>query len=230
MAPVKILSWNIWGGKFLSQVTSFLKKADAGIVTLQEAEEAGGTNTAEVIAKALDYSCVYVRSMEYEHDGKRSYRGNAVLSKYPIIRGVSFSLSSEQTRTAMQADIDIRGGIVHVVSVHLIHSHQTESPRQEEQVNTLIRMVPREHALIMGDFNALPESRTIHLMRNAFRDSDASDKPTWCLYPDGCGVCKPDKVKWKLDYMFTTSDIVLTGFDTGKSRGSDHLPVFALLK
>lgn len=229
MQQVKLLSWNIWGGKYLPEVYKFLIKTDADIVALQEAEEVDNTNTAEVIAKSLGYHCVYTRSMEYESDGGKSYRGNAVLSKYPIVGSTPHILSAHESRNAMQADIEVEENIIHVVSVHLIHAHQQESAIQETQAHNLIQSVPKEQTVIMGDFNALPESNTIQLMRNAFRDSDLTDKPTWCLYPDGCEVCKPDKVNWKLDYMFYTPDLAVTDFAVGDSKGSDHLPIVLTL-
>lgn len=227
---VSIASWNIWGGIYLPEVYKFLIKTDADIVALQEAEEMDNTNTAEVIAKSLGYHFVYTRSMEYDSDGTKSYRGNAVLSKYPIAGSSAYTLSTEHARAAMQADIPIAGSIIHIVSVHLVHAHQQVSAVQEEQAGNLIHAVPKERTVIMGDFNALPESRTIQLMRGAFRDPDTADKPTWCLYPDGCRVCKPDKVQWKLDYMFHTPDLAVDDFAVGDSRGSDHLPIVATLK
>lgn len=226
---ITIASWNIWGGMFLPDVYKFLIKTDADIVALQEAEESDNTNTAEVIAKSLGYACVYTRSMGYEHDGKRSYRGNAVLSKFPIVQSTPHILSSQQSRTAVQADIMVGDRVLHVVSVHLIHSHQKESSLQEEQAKNLINAVPKERTVIMGDFNALPESRAIQVMRKVFKDADLSGEPTWCLYPDGCEVCKPDKVQWKLDYMFCTPDITVSDFAVGDSRGSDHLPIVGTL-
>lgn len=226
---ITMASWNIWGGIFLPSVIEFLKKINADVVALQEVEEAFGTNTAQDIANRLGYSFVYTRSMEYESDGKKTYRGNAVLSKYPIIKSTPIILSTEQSRTAIQADIAVGDNMLHVVSVHLLHAHQQESLVQVEQANTLLESIPKERTVIMGDFNALPTSKAIQMMRSALNDSDLSNKSTWCLYPDGCAVCKPDKVQWKLDYLFSTSDLTANDFTVGDSRGSDHLPITATL-
>ena len=199
---MKLLSWNIWGGKYLPGVIDFLASVGADIVALQEVEEqADGSNTAQYIAQKLGYSYVYARSMRYNNGEQEAYRGNAVLSKYPILTHTTHVLSREQSRTAVQADIDIAGNILHVVSVHIIHAHQQPSPVQVEQVTSLVQAVPKKRVVIMGDFNALPESEAIGIMRRAFGDTDASDTPSWCLYPDGCKVCKPESVEWKLDYI-----------------------------
>lgn len=228
---MRLLSWNIWGGLFLPVITGYLLHAKADIVALQEVEEQGeDKNTARIIAEALGYSYVYARSMHYNTvDGKDAYRGNAVLSKYPIVTNTTHVLSSEQTRTATQADIDIGGRTLHVLSVHLIHSHQQPSLLQEGQVASLVAASPKERTVIMGDFNSLPESKTIADIRDVFRDTDPDRIPSWCLYPDGCKVCKPEKVQWKLDYIFVSHDLKTGEFRVGESKGSDHLPVMVNL-
>ncbi|MCL4200030.1 endonuclease/exonuclease/phosphatase family protein [Patescibacteria group bacterium] len=223
---VKLLSWNIWGGKFLPGVTDFLTASNADIIALQEVEEQDdGNNTAQFIAGKLGYTHAYARSMRYNNEGKDVYRGNAVLSKYPIIDHTIHVLSRDQSRTAVQADIDVGGSVLHVISVHIVHSHQQPSPLQVEQVTNLIHAAPKERTVIMGDFNAVPESEAIRIMRTSFADPDTSDTPSWCLYPDGCSVCKPERVEWKLDYVFTTADIAAKDFRAETSEASDHLPI-----
>lgn len=231
IGSMKLLSWNIWGGKYLPRVMDFLAVSGADIIALQEVEEQDdGGNTAQYIAEKLGVTYVYARSMRYNNEGKETYRGNAVLSKYPIADHTVHVLSREQSRSAIQADIDVSGSMLHVVSVHIIHSHQQPSPIQVEQVNSLIDAVPKERAVVMGDFNALPESQAISVMRGAFADTDTSDTPSWCLYPDGCNVCKPERVEWKLDYIFTTPDIVTKDFRAELSEASDHLPVSVVVR
>ena len=201
---LKLLSWNIWGGKYLPEVMDFLGKENADIVALQEVSEAHGGTTAGTIARAMGYESVYAPNVTFYERGKLVIRGNAVLSRYPIVRNQTYALSSKESRVAVRADIDVRGTLLHVVCVHLIHSHQQPSLRQVEQVRYLITGLPKERTIILGDFNALPESKTIQLMRGAFRDTDTANTPSWCLYPDGCKVCKPERFEWKLDYMFAT--------------------------
>lgn len=225
MEQVKLISWNIWGGVFLPEIIRYLIDAKAGIVALQEAEESGVTNTAEIIAKELRYSFVYTRSMEYEWEGKMTNRGNAVLSKFPIIGSTPHLLSGAKQRTAMQADIRMHNHILHVVSVHLVHTGD-----QESQTEQLLSVVPNNNTVIMGDFNAVPYSKTIERMRAVFRDTDQKDLPSWCLYPDGPGESKPNKVISKYDYIFVSEDLPANSFAVGDTKGSDHLPVSVMLE
>lgn len=81
-----------------------------------------------------------------------------------------------------------------------------------------------------GDFNAISESKTIKIMKKKLVDSDPSSKPTWSMYPEGCIVCNPQKVDIRLDYIFVSKDISVKSFRVGKSKGSDHLPISAVIE
>lgn len=227
---IKLLSWNIWRGVFLSEVTDYLTSSNADIIALQEVEETKEfVNTASKLADILGYEYVYARSMAYEIDGVMRYFGNAILSKYHIVESRSYVLSEDQSRTAIQADIVVNDRVLHVVSVHLIHSHQQPSLIQEQQVERLVSAVPKENTVIMGDFNSLPESRTIERMRRSFTDTDRMNISSWCLYPNGCERCKIDQVLWKLDYIFISPAMKSHNFMAGESKGSDHLPISVIL-
>src|SRR3989344_5213202 len=94
---IKLLSWNIWGCKYLPKVIRFLKKADADIIALQEVEESGSEdNTARSIAGKLGYHYIYARSFRYDEVGRGSFRGNAVLSRLAITKSHMIPLSEEK--------------------------------------------------------------------------------------------------------------------------------------
>ena len=227
---IKLVSWNIWRGKLLPEIIDFLSSSRADIIALQEVEESDEyENTASHLADVMDYEYVYSRSMAYEINGVMRYFGNAILSKHHIAGSRSHTLSEEQSRTAIQADIAVNDSVLHVVSVHLIHSHQQPSAIQEQQVKNLVGVVPKERTVIMGDFNSLPESKTIERMRQSFTDTDSMNVPSWCLYPDGCEQCKLDQVQWKLDYIFVSPAMKSHDFMAGDSKGSDHLPISVFL-
>lgn len=128
-------------------------------------------------------------------------------------------------RAVARADIDVGGRVLHVFSTHTVHTHQKPSGKQEAQVARLIEKLPTENVIAMGDFNATPESKAIHMMRERLVDTDQSDKPTWSMYPEGCGVCKPQALDTRLDYIFVSKDLAFHSYEVGKSTGSDHLPV-----
>jgi len=95
----------------------------------------------------------------------------------------------------------------------------------------LINILPKEHTIVMGDFNATPESATIQTMKQGmFYDTDQASIPTWSVYPEGCHICNPQAVDIKLDYIFASKDMRTSSFNVGESGASDHLPISALLQ
>ena len=93
------------------------------------------------------------------------------------------------------------------------------------QVEHLIKVLPKERAVLMGDFNATPESYIITRLEEALTNTDPSNAPTWSLYPEGCEVCDPQAVDTRLDYIFTTPDLKTHSPKVEKTDASDHLPV-----
>lgn len=82
----------------------------------------------------------------------------------------------------------------------------------------------------MGDFNAMPESKTIAKVKEVLIDADSRNQPTWSVYPAGCPECNPQKVDIRLDYIFTTKDIHARSYWVESSKGSDHLPVSVIVE
>lgn len=227
---LKILSWNIWFGTYLDKVIQYLQQSRADIICLQEVTQTpeGKNNISENIARTLGYSYVYATGMDLRPWGKPLVMGEAILSKYPIISSKTHVLSKTESRIALQADIQVANNVLHIFNTHLLHTHQQPSEIQEEQARTLISVVPKQSALVMGDFNATPDSNAIQIMGKALTQVDGNTTiPTWSVYPEGCEECKPSGVKIRLDYMFATDDLKTETFQVVESDGSDHLPISA---
>ncbi|MDO8487267.1 MAG: endonuclease/exonuclease/phosphatase family protein [Candidatus Curtissbacteria bacterium] len=229
---LKIISWNIWEGKYFTGIIDFLKKSDADIIGFQEAvqEKDGKANTAQLIANELGYEFVYATTCEIEKDGRILDRGNAILSKHRIIENKTYVLSEIDKRTAIGADIEVKGTKLHVFNTHLIHTHQKPSGTQNLQAKNLIEVLPKRATILMGDFNAVPGSVAVKKISKVLKNTDTSNLPTWCVYPEGCKVCKPKGVEYKLDYIFVSQDIKCKLFEVGSSKGSDHLPISAIIQ
>jgi len=225
---IKFLSWNIWCGKNLAEITSFLENNEFNIIALQEVLDAEGVNTADHLASILGMQYTYATGNTKKENGKTLNVGNAVLSKFPIITKSAHILST-QGRVATQADIKVGHQIIHVFSTHLVHTHQQASPLQEVQAENLVKILPKEKTILAGDFNALPNSNAIHKVNAVLKNTDIKNQPTWCLYPEGCETCKLGQVEHKLDYIFTTPDFHLKYTKVEESKASDHLAISATL-
>lgn len=229
---LKILSWNIWQGKYLPQVIDFLKRADANIIGLQEiTQNTNGTkNIADQIVNELGYEWTYATTSQMQKNGKTMDWGNAILSKNKITGRKTHVLSKNHKRTALEVTIQVGNTMLNVFNTHLLHTHQQPSQTQETQMDNLINALPKEKVILMGDLNATPQSNAIKKIKNVFKNADPKLKtPSWSLYKKGCVVCKPEGLIYRLDYILTSNDIKSSSFKVARTKGSDHLPVSAII-
>jgi len=227
---LKLVAWNIWVDGWLDKWTDFLQKADADIICLQEVKDDDGKRDiiAELTKRGYEHTFAAV---EQVWDGEPFRFGNAIFSKFPIIHSEKIQLETgERERAAAYAKIDVNDIVLNVFTTHLIHTHQQPSEEQEEQTNKLIAKLPNEKVVVMGDFNATPESASIQAMEKVLVNTDPGSIPTWSMYPEGCRKCKPQKVDTKLDYIFVSKDLGFDSFQVGQSDGSDHLPVLVMVE
>lgn len=236
---VKVLCWNIWCGAYLDEVIDFLLSSDADIIALQEACIDGRGNIAEIIAKKLGYEYMDAIGMDMpvkflhgfsNEDTNVIKFGTAILTKHKIVENNMVKITDMSNRLISEAKIDINGSIIDVFSVHLNHTHQTQSELQDTQAKNLAQLANKDHTIVMGDFNSLPDSSVVKEMSSVLNDSDKESKPTWCMYKDGCSVCMVDEIKYKLDYIFTSNDIKAESFEVHNSKASDHLPISAIIE
>jgi endonuclease/exonuclease/phosphatase family metal-dependent hydrolase len=236
---IKLCSWNIWGGQYSDQVIDYIMHHEADIICLQEVIEDldGNNNIAKLIAKQLGYECVYAPTKQIETSflftklqPKKATWGNAILSRYPIAEFKVHQLSEESPRTALEAFIPVHQKTLHVFSTHLIHTHQQDSALQDLQAKNLLAIMPKTDSLVMGDFNATPDSSCINIMNESLTNTDTElSAATWSVYAEGCPTCDPKTLDTRLDYIFATDDLKTKSFKVDVSKGSDHLPISVIL-
>ncbi len=229
--PLKFLSWNIWCDGHFDLIREFLAKCDADIVGLQEVLPHSRKIPVIELMTELGYEYVYFKVMNMPiGSGETEELGNAIFSRYPIVGSQAHKLSDEHARIAGQADIDVDGAIIHVLCTHLKHTHQRPSDLQELQARNLIKALPGERTIVVGDFNATPDSAAIKMVSAALSNPDARLDPTWIVYPEGCDVCKLAGLDIRLDYIFMSKDLKASGFKVESSKGSDHLPISVVVE
>lgn len=226
---LKILSWNIWIDNHFKEVAEFLKSQDADIIGFQEVLPDDPKRDVVSLLENLGYNSVF--SPFAKTWGEKVYcDAPAIFTKFKIQKSERYVLSKNESRIAVRAEINVGNELLHVFSTHLVHTHQKESEIQKEQVQNLIKKLPPTRTIVMGDFNATPESSVIKNMQKVMVDSDPASEPTWSMYPEGCPVCNPQKLNIRLDYIFTTKDLKTTSFKVENSKGSDHLPISVSLE
>jgi len=180
---------------------------------------------------SLGYTYVYAPALDtLLANGETEEMGNAVFSKYPIISSKIHALSDKKRCIAVRVDITLPGNTLHVFSTHLVHTHQQPSEIQDLQAENLTKVLPATKTIVMGDFNATPDSNTVKKMREVLKDTDSSSAPTWSVYPEGCPVCNLQKLDTRLDYIFASADIETASPKVESSEGSDHLPISVLVE
>jgi len=225
---IKVLSWNIWITGHFDEIRRFLKEADADVIGLQEVQDDDPERDVIKFLTELGYDHVF---QPVPKVGPRNVRdGPALFSRLPMSNRQMYTLSDESRRAAVSADIQVGDTTAHVFSTHLLHTHQEYWDVQQEQTRKLLTLLPKEKTILMGDFNATPESPIIEKVRSVLSDSDPLGTPTWSIYKEGCDVCDATKENIRLDYIFTTPELKVENPKVESSTGSDHLPVSAVIE
>lgn len=221
---MKVVSWNIWVDCHFDKLKDFLNASNADVIGLQEVKDDDPERDVIGFLTDLGYQHVFART-EQVWDGKVYRHGPAVFSRLPIVHSETYVLDVKDERAAARADININGKTVHVFSTHLKHTHQQPSESQELQAESLLEKLSANNTIVMGDFNATPDSASIQAMNKILVDTDSASAPTWSMYPEGCLKCSPQAVDTRLDYIFVSKDLKTHSFGVGQSKASDHLPI-----
>ena len=199
-----------------------LRELRPDVVGLQEVREVPGElpNQAKTLATAAGYYHAFVPAMPFAG----GQEGLAILSRDPILEHVAFGLphaEPKERRILLSARVSFEGLSVWVHTTHLNY-RLAHGKQREDQVQAIDSIVASRTgdtpSLLMGDFNARPESDEIRWLRGLVTLSgrrtfyqDAWDR----LHPDERGwtwaransytkpltFLEPDR---RIDYIFVT--------------------------
>ncbi|HEY2365370.1 MAG TPA: endonuclease/exonuclease/phosphatase family protein [Polyangiaceae bacterium] len=174
MDRIRVATLNIWNrmGPWEERLVAIRKEIERiqpDVIGLQEVlvlpEHA--LDQAKAIAEGFGYHVAFGRAP----DAGPYTMGNAVLSKWPITRTFAFGLpGTDEHRSLVFAEIDSPAGKIPFFSTHLNWRFDETAIRQL-QVQTLAAFVatnaPAESypAIVVGDFNAEPDSDEIRFLR-----------------------------------------------------------------
>jgi endonuclease/exonuclease/phosphatase family metal-dependent hydrolase len=238
---VTVMSFNIHHGQGtdgvvdLERIARVIRASGADIAGLQEVdrnfgERSNWTDQAAELAEMLNWHVAYGANIDLNPPAPERPRiqfGNAVLSRYPIGRRENthlFRSPGEEQRGLLHAEIDVPGLPLHVYVTHLDALSETDRVQQAQQV---ARLVGQNYpAVLLGDFNAHPQTREIGLLTATLSD-------TWTAAAgDGPLTTHPaDAPAARIDYIFTSQRLraAWTSFSTDDPAASDHLPVVSRL-
>ncbi|WJV50857.1 endonuclease/exonuclease/phosphatase family protein [Streptomyces flavofungini] len=150
--------------------------------------------------------------------------GQAILSAAPMTDhvNVEYPDGGSESRGYMAVTTTVDGESVRIFNTHLAQRRQEEV--RADQVDALAPAVARhDRAIVLGDFNAVPDAPELSRMWPLARDADPRCRPA----PAGTGTCAPT-TDWQLkfDYVFLR-DVAPVRQEVRPSPHSDHHPVLA---
>lgn len=251
---LSLMSYNIksglWTGRGLEAVAEVIAGAKPDVVALQEVdrhmERSGGIDQANWLGERLGYQAVFAAATSGADFGSaRGEYGIAVLSRRPIREherrllyrpsypeAAEMAWASEQ-RCILGCAVEFEGTLLDIFCTHFGLTADQRLRQAREAADFVTGWHPGRPAVLMGDFNALPDDPEIGILRSALIDLFQQCGLTGderLTFPSGSlGSRTEDGWAGGIDYVFLTSH-----FDQGKveviretSPASDHAPVVA---
>jgi endonuclease/exonuclease/phosphatase family metal-dependent hydrolase len=228
--PLRVLSYNLHNGfnardrLDLEGLARQIEKSGADVVALQEVSRgwlvSGRADMLEWLSHRLGMSY-------YFGPTAGPFWGNAVLSRYPIVAAASIKLPSEGLpikRGFILALIEVGGQNIRVIDVHL-HHVEADSDIRVGQVAALIDYYGfTGRTIIMGDFNAEPDSPEIVFMRGfGLKDVLSSiEPPPAYTYPS-------EDPYQRIDYIWVSPDLKYSDVSLLTGTASDHFGVMVTI-
>lgn len=238
--PLRVMAYNLHtgfdtAGRFsIEELATVIADSGATVVGLQE------VSRGQLIAGATDQLALLQQRLGFEYavyfGTTDPAWGNAILSRFPIVtveREYLPLVGTPFRRGYLGAVIDVGGEEFLFISTHLqhinvssVHEQDPEGdlyPVHTEQIATILEQWGgRQPAILVGDFNARPEWRQIReLLAAGWLDA-------WDQAGDGPGYTSDAAdLRYRIDYVFHTTDLETVDAGNILSQASDHLPVIA---
>ena len=240
---LRVATYNVRGCRGMDGVRSeeriaeVIATLDVDVIGLQELDlnrgRSAGIDQAGVIAERLGWHRFFHPAMVMA-DG---HYGDAILSRYPmslrqakLLPSVTTRLCPE-SRAALWAEIDMPGGVVHIINTHLglgrrerlMQAELLAGPEWLESTNESQPLV------LMGDFNTLPGSAVFRVLTRELRDVRKllTPYPRLRTFPTRYPLLA-------VDHVFVNDRVEVLSADVVRNPqtriASDHFPLVADLR
>jgi endonuclease/exonuclease/phosphatase family metal-dependent hydrolase len=187
-APVRlrVLTYNIHHGEGvdgkldLERIAGIIRDAKPDLVALQEVDRkvrrTGGVDQPAELARLTGMHVAFGRNIPLEG----GEYGNAILSRSPILSQKNHSLPSlgpGEKRGLLVAQLELGDGkSLQFLSTHFDHRPlEHERELSAEAVNTIVGNISTKLAILAGDLNAVPASKTLDIIQRSW--AMANSKP-----------------------------------------------------
>lgn len=233
---LRVMTYNIHHGEGIDgtvdikRIAKLIRDARADIVALQEVDR-GVERTKKIdimtmLADLTGLTYAFGKNIDYQGGDY----GNGILTRFPIVeeRNAHYTMIREgEQRGLLQLVLDVHGQEIVVMNTHIDYRpDDTERVLHIGELREAAQRYSPRPVVVCGDFNDLPTSRAISMMKEDFID-------TWEESGEGSGFTYPTATPEKrIDYIFiskpaTGSPIVLRPVSANvlQSEASDHLPL-----
>jgi len=227
---IRVMDYNVHNGfntagrLDLEAVAKLVEGSGADVVGLQEVSRGwliwGGVDMLIWLSQRLDMPYVSGPTSDAQW-------GNAILSRYPIVRAETFRLPPDDVlllRGYIVAEIDLGGGTLTLIDTHFTHRAGDDAIR-ESQASTLVDAWDGAAAtVIVGDMNATPDSDAMQILSGAGLVNVAAEIGTPPVL-----TAPADDPGRQIDYIWASPDLGFADLEIVQSTASDHLPLAATI-
>lgn len=233
---LRVLSYNIHHGEGmdgkldLERIAQVIKDTDADLVALQEVdkgvERTDGIDEPAVLAELTGMHVVFEKNIDYQG----GEYGNAVLSRFPVEKHHNHHLPQSipgEQRGMLEVHITASGRPIVFFATHFdYHGDDGERLASARMLRGLLEDGQPKTAIVAGDLNALPTSRTIGFIREFLTDTHAPETGPGYTFPAN----EPDR---RIDYILHTPQAGLKAVECrviDEPVASDHRPLLTLFE
>ena len=231
---LRILSYNIHhaegvDGKLdIPRIAQVILSVEPDLVALQEVDKnttrTGKVNQDIELANLTKMNSVFGSNITFQG----GQYGNAILSKFPIIKNKNFLLpnvDSGEQRGLLRSQIQISNKEnILFFSTHLDHRRSdTERLASAEAINQIISLDNKSPAILAGDFNDVPESPTLKELGKLWLRTNKKILKT-------IPASKPSR---QIDYIFVQPKErwkIIESQVLDEDIASDHRAIFSIIE
>jgi endonuclease/exonuclease/phosphatase family metal-dependent hydrolase len=229
-STVRVIDYNLHNGfntsgrLDLEALAEIIEASDADVVGLQEVSRGwliwGSADMLAWLSQRLD--------MEYVSGPTSDAQwGNAVLSRYPILRVETHPLPPDSLlirRGYIIADIDVGQGSLRVINTHFHHVVGDSEIREVQSRALMEGWGGTSATVIVGDLNAPPESAEMVVLSGLGLVNVVAELVTPPVY-----TYPADEPSKQIDYIWTSPDLAYSDGEVLRTKASDHLPLVATI-
>ena len=241
---VKLLQWNSWYKEKIENIVSVLKRIDPDIICLQELTTTSSFNPnldeAHYISRKLGVFYYYHQAQEWNINDTVRTQGNGIFSKFPLVK-TAFEYTvlpappdtndwGKEGRVYVEATVQIANKMLNIGTTHLSYTHRfINTPQKKKEIQNLLGILKTKQNqpyIFTGDLNSQPQSYTVKNICKLLKHAGPPfTEKTWTTKPFAKDGFKETQLNWRLDYVFTTSDIRINNIKIMSVSYSDHLPI-----